>query len=57
MIPTIAEDGFYKVLYVSHQGDTRGTPWYSTMLCIRADGQGPIPLNLVPKGISVDPQS
>jgi hypothetical protein len=56
MIPTKADDGFYKVLMVTHAGDTRGDTWYSDMLCIRADGKGPIPLGLVPKGISVDPQ-
>ncbi|NTG00115.1 hypothetical protein G6L30_08275 [Agrobacterium rhizogenes] len=55
MIPTKADDGFYKVLVVNHSGDTRGDPWYSDMLCIRADGKGPIPLGLVPKGINVDP--
>ena len=55
MIPTTADDGFYKVLVVNHSGDTRGEPWYSDMLCIRADGKGPIPLGLVPKGINVDP--
>lgn len=55
MIPTTADDGFYKVLVVNQIGDTRGQPWYSDMLCIRADGKGPIPLGLVPKGINVDP--
>jgi len=55
MIPTTADDGFYKVLVVNQEGDTRGEPWYSNMLCIRADGKGPIPLGLVPKGINVDP--
>jgi hypothetical protein len=54
MIPSKADDGFYKVLVVSHSGDTRGDTWYSDMLCIRADGKGPIPLGLVAKGISVD---
>jgi hypothetical protein len=56
MIPTTADDGFYKVLVVNHSGDTRGDTWYSDMLCIRADGKGPIPLGLVPKGINVDPE-
>ncbi len=54
MIPATADDGFYKVLMVNHTGDTRGTPWYTNCLCLRADGKGPIPLNLVQKGINVD---
>ena len=29
LVPTIATDGIYKVLYVNHNGDTRGQDWYS----------------------------
>jgi len=29
LIPAIAADGIYKVLYVNHFGDTRGQDWYS----------------------------
>lgn len=53
MIPSISDDGFYKVLYVSHEGDTRDVPWYTDMVCIRADGGGAIPLSLASKGIAV----
>lgn len=28
-----AADGFYRVLYVEHQGDTRGQPWYTDIVC------------------------
>ena len=52
-IPTLADDGLYKVLIINHQGDNRGGPWYSDLTCIRADGQGPIPLSLVNRGISL----
>lgn len=40
MLPSLAEDGFYKVIVVAHEGDTHGATWYSTFNCIRADGQG-----------------
>ena len=54
MLPSIAEDGFYKALVVDHMGDTRGNPWYTDIVCIRADGQGPIPLGLAGQGILTD---
>lgn len=40
MIPSLADDGVYKVLVVEHIGDTRGQPWYSELICLRADGKG-----------------
>ncbi|MBB4017389.1 hypothetical protein GGR16_002418 [Chelatococcus caeni] len=56
MIPSTADDGLYKVLAVDHIGDTRGQPWYSDLTCIRADGQGPLPLGLAQRGIALDPE-
>jgi hypothetical protein len=55
MIPSIAEDGMYRVLVAEHTGDTRGLPWYTDVVCIRADGQGPLPIGLAGRGISLDP--
>lgn len=55
MIPSLAEDGIYKVLVVNHGGDTRGNPYYTDIVCIRADGQGPLPLRLAGQGINLDP--
>jgi len=55
MIPSTATDGFYKVLSVDLLGDTRGQPWYCEFICIRADGQGPLPIGLVNKGVTLDP--
>lgn len=36
VFPTVADDGFYRVLVCEHEGDTRGEPWYShlTMLTV-----------------------
>lgn len=55
MIPSIAEDGFYKVLVSEHHGDTHGNPWYTECICTRADGQGPQPIGLANRGIDLDP--
>lgn len=55
LIPTIAEDGFYKVLVSEHHGDTHGNPWYTECICTRADGQGPQPLGLANRGIDLAP--
>jgi len=55
MIPSIAEDGFYKVLVSEHHGDTHGNPWYTEVVCTRADGQGPQPIGLANRGIDLDP--
>lgn len=51
MIPPLATDGLYKVLFVDEDGDTRGPPWYTVATCIKATG-GTIPLSLVPRGIT-----
>lgn len=32
-LPTINDDGNYKILYVNHIGDTRGLDWYSDVVC------------------------
>lgn len=55
MIPSLADDGIYKCLVVEHQGDTRGLAYYTNVTCIRADGQGPLPLRLAGQGINLDP--
>lgn len=33
-----ADDGYYKVLVAEHSGDTRGNPWYTSMICVALDG-------------------
>lgn len=30
----LRDDGFYYVLVIEHQGDTRGIEWYSTLICL-----------------------
>lgn len=30
-------DGFYKVIYADHTGDTRGQPWYTDLICLTTD--------------------
>lgn len=41
----IAADGVYKVLWLSHSGDTRGNPWYTDIKCTAAANGGPITQN------------
>lgn len=40
--PSIANDGFYRVIAVDHYGDTRGNDWYSEAICVALDGSAPI---------------
>ena len=39
--PTIysptGDDGFYRILVLEHEGDTRGNPWYSKITCVLVD--------------------
>jgi hypothetical protein len=30
-------DGFYRVLVVEYEGDTRGNPWFANLICLAAD--------------------
>lgn len=36
-VPPIAADGMYKVLYVTHTGDTRGNEWFTDIVCYAGD--------------------
>ncbi len=40
LIPTLSQDGKYKVLFVEHVGDTRGQEWYSELVCYSGFSQG-----------------
>jgi hypothetical protein len=41
-IPDTNNDGIYKVLAVTHTGDTRGNEWYTTAICIALFPSGPV---------------
>lgn len=49
-IPSIADDGFYRVVVAEHEGDTRGNDWYSNLICIAMNEA--IPPALVARGYS-----
>jgi hypothetical protein len=49
-IPSIADDGFYRVVVAEHDGDTRGNDWYSDLICIAMNEA--VPPSLVAKGYS-----
>ena len=36
-----AADGFYRVLVVEYEGDTRGQPWYQKLICLILDPSSP----------------
>lgn len=50
----IATDGIYKVVVVEHHGDSRGNPWYTEVVCHRADGLG-VNLNVANLNLPVGP--
>lgn len=35
--PSVASDGFYRIVVVEHEGDTRGDAWYSDLICVAVD--------------------
>lgn len=41
LLPTIANDGVYRVYVIEHEGDTRGTPWYSDIIALSVDASAP----------------
>lgn len=47
LFPSKAADGFYKVLTIIYDGDSRGTPWYADLGCRAASGAGPTPAALL----------
>lgn len=53
-LASIASDGFYKVLYVEHSGDTHGVPWYTDCACVATSEQGLVLKNFVNQGIPTD---
>ena len=37
LFANVTNDGFYRVLVVSHIGDSRGTEWHTKMICLALD--------------------
>ncbi|RQZ27472.1 hypothetical protein DIE16_31355 [Burkholderia sp. Bp9090] len=51
-MPSLDPRGIYKVLYVVHNGDTRGQSWQTEMVCAAIDGTQPLSgpaINAVPE--------
>jgi hypothetical protein len=36
-LASVTNDGVYRVFVVEHEGDTRGGPWYSDLVCLAVD--------------------
>jgi hypothetical protein len=43
-LPSITEDGLYRVMVCEHSGDTRGQEWYTDMICVALGTPTPQPL-------------
>lgn len=37
MYQPVTDDGYYKIIVLEHEGDTRGNPWYSNIVCLAVD--------------------
>ena len=37
----LSENGYYRVFVCEHEGDTRGTQWYSNLVCLAVDATAP----------------
>lgn len=37
LIADVSRDGTYRILVIEHEGDTRGTSWYSSLVCLALD--------------------
>ena len=49
-LPSVADDGFYRVVVNEMEGDIRGEPWYSDLICIAMNEA--LPPSLIAKGYS-----
>ncbi len=55
LIPDVTVDGLYKVLFVDHQGDSRGGDWYTTATCVALNSNKGIPISQAVRGIPLEP--
>lgn len=39
---TVADDGYYRVLVIEFEGDTRGNAWFCHLICLAADLSAPV---------------
>lgn len=37
LLQPVTDDGFYRVVVIDHEGDTRGPPWYTSLVLLAAD--------------------
>jgi hypothetical protein len=41
LYPKVTDDGFYRIYVAEHEGDTRGVPWYTNLVCLAIDKSAP----------------
>ena len=47
-LASVADDGFYRIISVEHEGDSRGNSWYTNLLCLAVDDA--VPISVAVKG-------
>jgi hypothetical protein len=56
-LPSVTSDGQYKVIWLAHTGDTRGTPWFTEFVCVSIDPSAIGPLGGKVLGVGAGPGS
>ena len=51
-IPRLSDSGIYRVVIMDDTGDTRGTEWYSDLICLSTDPTAITPQSLIDRGYS-----
>jgi hypothetical protein len=55
VFPSLDADGFYKILWIDHTGDNRGTNWYSDFICISIDPSAQLPVAVQDTATGIPP--
>jgi hypothetical protein len=50
LLPKVTWDGFYRVYVSEFEGDTRGQPWYSNLICLAIDSSAPAATSVLADG-------
>lgn len=40
-VPSVQNDGFYRIIFAEHAGDTRGQEWYTSLTCVGVNSNIP----------------
>jgi hypothetical protein len=51
-VASVAQDGFYRVLVSEHEGDVRGGPWNTDLICLAVNQSSPQDSSVLPYGVA-----